>query len=131
MKVLVLSGTKFETKEIENTLEELQNIVGGYIEIPMMSKKFYECDIDMIINEEGKLIEDMNPEIAVVKRSTGDLLDVVMGNIIFASHDTEGNTIALNEEQIDIVKKELSSKAFLNNSNENEIAIAPVRVLYI
>ena len=131
MKVLVLTGTKFEEREIKNNLEELQKIVGGYIEIPMLSRRFYECDIDMIINEEGKFIDDMNPEIAVVKRSTNEVFDVVMGNIIFASHDADGNTTALNEEQIEFVKSELSTLAFLNGSNEDEIAIAPVRVLYI
>lgn len=131
MKVLVLRGSELEEREIENTLEDLQSIVGGYIEIPLLSRKFYECDIDIIINEEGKYIEGLSPEIAVVKRSTGKIVDVVMGNCIFASHDTEGNTTALNEEQIAIVKEELSTLAFLNNSNENEIAIAPVRVLYI
>ena len=38
MKVLVLSNNKLEVKEIDNTLEELQKIVGGYIEIPYLSK---------------------------------------------------------------------------------------------
>lgn len=131
MKVLVLTGAEFEEREIKDTLEELQKIVGGYIEIPFLSRKFYERDIDIIINEEGKFIEGLNPEIAVVKRTTGEVLDVVMGNCIFASHDEEGNTMALSKEQIAIVKDELSTLAFLNNSGENEIAIAPVRVLYI
>ena len=130
MKVLVLSGSEFEVREIENTLEDLQSIVGGYIEIPLLSRKFYNNGIDVIINEEGKLMENIKPEIAIVN-STGKIVDVVMGNCIFASHDSEGNTTALNKEQIAIVKEELSTLAFLDNSNENEIAIAPVRVLYI
>ena len=66
MKVLVLSNNKFEVKEIENTLEELQAIVGGYIEIPFLSRVFADNGIDVIINEEGKLIEGMKPEIAIV-----------------------------------------------------------------
>lgn len=41
-----------EIREIENTLEAFQEIVGGYIEtVP------FEGDLVMIINEEGKLRE--------------------------------------------------------------------------
>ena len=63
MKVLVLSDGEFTTKEIGNNLEDLQNIVGGYIEIPFLSQKFLEHDIDIIINEEGKFIDELTPEI--------------------------------------------------------------------
>ena len=56
MEVLVLSDGKLEAKDIKNTLEELQKIVGGYIEIPFLSKKFFEHGIDIIINEEGIFI---------------------------------------------------------------------------
>ena len=37
MKTLILSNGKLEEKEIENTLETLQKIVGGYIEVPYIS----------------------------------------------------------------------------------------------
>lgn len=57
MKVLVLSGSVFEEREIKNELEDLQEIVGGYIEIPFLSREFNDNKIDVIINEEGKFIE--------------------------------------------------------------------------
>lgn len=124
MKVLVLSNGEFEVKEIENTLEELQKIVGGYIEIPFISKKFFEYGIDMIINEEGKFIEGLKPEIAVLEKGSNRVLDVVMGNCIFASHDEEGNTVELNDEQAQIVLDSLDMVAMLQGGNI-------VRVLYI
>lgn len=124
MKVLVLSNGEFEVKEIENTLEELQKIVGGYIEMPFISKKFLEHGIDLIINEEGKFIEGLKPEIAVLKRGSNTVLDVVIGNCIFASHDEEGNTVALSEEQGQIVLDELSNGAVLSDGNM-------VKVLFI
>jgi hypothetical protein len=99
MKVLVLSNGILKEREINNTLEELQEIVGGYIEIPYLSDVFAENEIDVIINEEGKFIDGLKPEIAVVYEETGRVLDVVYGNCIFASHDDEGNTTALTEEQ--------------------------------
>lgn len=107
MRVIVLSNGKLEVKEIENTLEELQKIVGGYIEIPFLGGIFNRYKINPIINEEGKFIEGLRPEIALIDNNTKKILDVVYGNCIFASHDAEGNTIALNDEQIKVVMQEL------------------------
>lgn len=113
MKVLVLSNNELKEKEINNTLEELQKIVGGYIEIPFLSRVFNENKINIIINEEGKFIEGLKPEIAIIKNN--QILDIVYGNCIFASHDIEGNTIALNEEQTKIVKEELKTEVILTS----------------
>lgn len=129
MKVLVLSNGKLEEKEIKSGLEELQKIVGGYIEIPFLSKKFFNNDIDIIINEEGKLIDGMKAEIAVVNEQHGNILDIVYGNCIFASHDDEGNTIGLNAEQIEIVRNELETVIELINTKTFEEF--EVRVLFI
>lgn len=51
IKVIVKeTGKPCEVKEIENTLEELQRIVGGYIEtVPFL------YDALLIVNEEGKI----------------------------------------------------------------------------
>lgn len=119
MKVLVLSNGELKEKEINNTLEDLQKIVGGYIEIPFLSETFLANEIDMIINEEGKFIDGLRPEIAVVKRGTNTVLDVVFGNCIFASHDEEGNTTELSKEQFDIVNKELETNAVLSVSGND------------
>lgn len=127
MKVLVLSNGELKQQEINNTLEDLQKIVGGYIEIPFLSQKFLEHDIDIIINEEGKFIDGLKPEIAVVKEETGTILDLVMGNCVFASHDTEGETIELNEKQKKIVEKELEYTAVLRYKDKKHM----VRVLFI
>jgi hypothetical protein len=107
MKTLILNNGQLEQKEVNNTLESLQEIVGGYIEIPFLSKVFFENDIDMIINEEGKYIEGLKPEIAIVSKDKGNIIDLVYGTCIFASHDKYGETVALNLEQAEIIKKEL------------------------
>lgn len=107
MQVIVLSNGKLEVKEIENTLENLQSIVGGYIEIPFLAGIFNKYKINPIINEEGKFIEGLKPEIALIDGNTNKILDIVYGNCIFASHDTHGETIGLNEEQIEVVIEEL------------------------
>lgn len=114
MKVLVLENGMLEEKEIENTLESLQKIVGGWIEIPYISHRFAEETIDVIINEEGKMI-GLEPQIAVVRKDDNKILDLVMGNCIFASHDEEGNTVALNDKQIKVIKEELKYEAITSN----------------
>lgn len=129
MKVLVLTNGELKEKEIKNTLEELQSIVGGYIEFPYLSKVFSENEIDTIINEEGKFIEGLKPEIAIIDNKSGQILDVVYGNCIFASHDEEGNTIALNEEQIKIVTEEL--EMIIELMNKNTLENYNVRALFI
>lgn len=107
MKTLILSNGKLEEKEIENTLETLQKIVGGYIEVPAVSRVFSENGIYMVINEEGKFIEGLKPEIAILDDTTGRILDLVYGNCIFVSNDEEGEMVSLSKEQMEIVEEEL------------------------
>lgn len=113
MKALVLSNGRFKEKEIDNTLESLQEIVGGYIEIPFLSKEFDEKEIDVIINEEGKYIDGLRPEIVIVDSNTKKILDVVFGNCIFVSHDEDGNTVELNKKQMKVVMQELQMESTL------------------
>lgn len=129
MKVLVLSNGELKEKEIGTELEDLQEIVGGYIEIPFLGNKFLDNDIDVIINEEGKLIDGMRAEIAIVNEEHGNILDIVYGNCIFASHDEEGETIGLNEAQIQIVMEELETVIEL--MNKRTLEEFEVRVLFI
>lgn len=129
MKVLVLSNSELKEKEIKNTLDDLQEIVGGYIEIPYLSREFNENKIDTIINEEGKFIEGLEPEIAVIKKETNNILDIIYGNCVFASHDQEGNTIELNEEQKKIVKDKLKTDILLKDQSKDKHYL--VRGLYI
>lgn len=124
MRVLVLKNGKLQEKEIKNSLEELQSIVGGYIEFPFLGNKFKDNTIDVIINEEGKFIEGLKPEIAMVDRETKSILDIVYGNCIFASHDEEGNTISLNDEQIKIIMEELQMNVLLSYKNNEKEFVA-------
>ena len=129
MKVLVLSNGELKEQEIGNELEDLQKIVGGYIEIPYLGKTFRDNVIDVIINEEGKFVEGLKPEIAIVDKERGQVLDIVYGNCIFASHDEVGDTIGLTDEQILIVMKELETVIEL--MNKDNFKTFDVKVLFI
>lgn len=73
-------------KEINNTLEEKQNIVGGLIQTEEL-----ENDIDLIYNEESKILNlEMN---RIIKN------DVICGNFIVVGQKN-GVHISLTEQQI-------------------------------
>lgn len=95
IRVLIVEPGKepYETR-IENTLGTLQNIVEGYIEMIEMEK-----GVDLIINEEGKLMN-----LPFNRYITGDML---VGTIIVAG-TKNGETISLSPEMIEKYKKYFS-----------------------
>ena len=129
MKVMILSNGELKEKEIGTELEDLQKIVGGYIEIPYLGEVFRSNGIDVIINEEGKFIEGLKPEIAIVDKNRGAVIDIVYGNCIFASHDKAGETIGLTKEQMQAVTEELETVIEL--INKDTFKEFEVRVLFI
>lgn len=118
IKAMTLSNGELGVVELTNTLGELQKIVGGYIEMHMVSRVFYQHNIDIVINEDGKFIEGLRPEIVILGKETNTTLDVVYGNCVFVSHDNAGNTVGLSDKQIEIVMEELKLGAMLSNKNE-------------
>lgn len=120
MKAIILSNGELEVKEIENKLENLQKIVGGYIEMPYISKVFIQNGIDMVINEEGKYMDDLEPQIAILGKVNNQILDLIYGNCIFVSHDDNGETIGLNDEQIKVVMEELKLDVTLIQKDEEK-----------
>jgi hypothetical protein len=114
MRAIVLENGILKEKEIENSLETMQEIVGGWIERAYMFERFIQERIDPIINEEGKLI-GLEPQVAVLDRDGNRVLDLIMGNCVFVSHDDEGNTIGLTDRQINIIREELGREVFIPN----------------
>lgn len=76
MRVLKIEpGKKPEVLEIGNGLEEMQKLVGGFIQV------LYPFDdpVALICNEEGKLL-DLPPN-RVLRDEEGDIYDVVCGTM--------------------------------------------------
>ena len=75
-----------ETKEIiskdELTLEKMQDIVGGYIQIvPLNNKQVFVC------NEEGKMLDlPFNKEATRIWITSCGMTDIIVGNIILAQN---------------------------------------------
>lgn len=64
---------KARIETIENSLETIQGLVGGYIEVLKLNDY-----VDIILNEEGKLI-GLEPNFRFKH-------DVVVGTVVFVSH---------------------------------------------
>ena len=76
-------------EEIENSLEAMQSIVDGYIEV--FDPWWEEGDgVVVICNEEGKLM-DLAPNI-VIRNESGDIMDVISGTIILTQESGENFT---------------------------------------
>ncbi len=107
MKALIYDGENLYPTEIENTLEDMQEIVGGWIEhVPMESLG----SIDMWCNDEGKLI-NLDPTIALTYK--GKIYDVVCGNVVFLRHDGEGNSVGLTDDDLNFLEKKFNDDACL------------------
>lgn len=88
IRVLVKDpGKPAEVREIDNTLEAVQAIVGGNIEALRISDSVF-C----YLNDEGKLI-NLAPNFVITNGRT--VSDIVCGPVIFFRSDSEGNEISL------------------------------------
>ena len=87
-----------EVKEVESIeYETLSTAVNGMIELVSISE-----DIDMWLNEEGKLI-GLEPNViaTMLFYKAFSQFDIVMGNVIITGgSDDEGNTIGLSDASI-------------------------------
>lgn len=83
-------GEKPKLIEIDNGLDAMQALVGGLIQYVYFDD--IGLGIDMVCNEEGKLIGlDYN---FIWNK------DIVVGTVFFCAADNEGNSISITKEQI-------------------------------
>lgn len=102
IKVVIVEPEKNPySKEIYNTLEAKQEIVGGLIQcVP----SYFSNDIsyDFIMNDEGKLMG------LPLNRFIWDKQDLVAGNLIIAKADEEtGEFVSLTEDEVSFIKERI------------------------
>ncbi len=68
------------------SLQNLQNYVGGYIEVVQVGD-FHGQQVVMVCNEAGKLRGDLKGSFALIVG--GVLVDYIFGNVVFCSQDGE------------------------------------------
>lgn len=95
--VLIKTNGTYEVIEYNNTLDELHNIVEGYIEYVTI-----ENDMFMIVNEEGWLLGlDLN-RLATMFYRPG-----IVGNALIVSVNDEGDNESLSDKQIELLLEKL------------------------
>lgn len=105
MKVVIKRVGQFaQVKEIENSLESMQTVVGGYIEMLPMP-----CDpkMDLVFNEEGKF--ECKPNIVFP-----EIKDVLFGDILVVGTNGKGGTIGLTNKQAAIAMIWLDMRGLTN-----------------
>lgn len=106
-------------RNVSPEYQSLQDLVGGLIEIPFISEKLMENNIDIIINEEGKLL-GLTPQIAIMNR--GKIVDIICGPVVFIGAEREtGNSVSLTYEQIELLQTEIfnGKRAIVELGGEN------------
>ena len=101
MQAIVLkTNLDFDIIELdeENILQQLQEIVGGHIEVPYLGDVFGGFNMVTVINEEGKLRNDLQPSMAI-EDERGNIIDLVYGPVVLLSEDNEGNFKGLDKAQ--------------------------------
>lgn len=83
----------------EDSLTQLQEAVGGYIErVPVDMKH----DLDLWVNEEGLLLrKPLNGILSSVHSIGVERVELLVGDGVFACHDEEGETIGIEENIAD------------------------------
>ena len=92
--LLVKPKKKPEVMEIEDTLESLQKMVGGYIEVVYP----FDDPVGLIVNEEGKILK-LPPDRAL-KDCNGKIYDIIFGDFLITGL-TEENFGSLSDELIE------------------------------
>lgn len=84
-------------KEVEDSFDykDMQEIVGGFIEHLSVTDR-----VDMWLNDEGKLLS-LPTNLFLSYNET--ICDSVQGDIFFTTHDDEGNTTGIDEEDEKVV----------------------------
>lgn len=92
IKVMVKKvGENPEVVYIENDFREMQKLVGGYMERVPFWPQPISRNVDLMCNEEGKMI-GLEPNFAIPG-------DVIMGDVFFSRHEGE-DTVSLTDQDV-------------------------------
>lgn len=104
IRVIVLKPERAELEVIENfdqSLESIQEMVGGYVQTLVLRSKDGR-EVTIWFNEEGKLME-LPINFPIVQE--GKVIELIVGNILVTSINDSGETVGLNDEELDFVKE--------------------------
>ena len=120
IRIFKIENGDIFSKEIKGDLESLQKEVGGS-EIITLCPYWPELDeigIDLYADDNGMLVESPKYSLVEVDDKTGEIKYGVFGNVIFAGHDDDGNTIGLTDEQMAFITDHLKIAGYARYGND-------------
>lgn len=112
MKVLLLTDKGFETKDIQDELSEYYKLIECST-IDIVVRKIAGKTYDIICDDEGLFKE--SPRVTAL---WNDFTPALVGNLIFAHHDAEGNMTGLTDNEIQDI---MQSAMYLCNAEKGMI----------
>ena len=110
-------------KEIKGDLKSLQTEVGGLITLANYYEELEDHGIDIFADDEGLLKADPKTTLIITdKKKRIKVLTALVGNLIFVSHDEEGNTVGLTDDQVDFIKAHLKQLFFFSPNGKLNMA---------
>lgn len=122
MKILLIRPMEVPKEmEIEDSLEKMQRLVGGYIQEIMP----FEDDVALVCNDEGKFMG--LPLNRAIRDERGQVADIIAGDFFLCRAPVESeNFESLTKEQVEKYKKRFQNpERFLKAGNE--IVVIPIR----
>lgn len=114
-KVSMVDGiVKLEFKEVEtdDTLQLCYSEIGcECIDIPYVSRAYGEKGISIVLDDNGKLVDEefqvitgLIVDFADTDEDRPEVIDYIVGNYLLMSYDEEGETVSLTDEQVEYIK---------------------------
>lgn len=97
--------------EIEkDTLSQMQHLIDGYIDhVTWLFPELTKNGIDVWIDDEG-LLKNRSPHVIVYDKNKNDyVVSAIVGTILFARYDDEGETLGLSLNDIEYIKTYISN----------------------
>ena len=99
MKVYGFTGNGAKEMEVENTLEGLQQFVGGYIECINLTE-----ELVLVCNEEGK---NNGMPISTIWLEDGEVVEMIAGPCLVCRSDEEGEFVSIEDSDISVIREKL------------------------
>lgn len=91
----------------------------------IQSRRFKDKWLDIYCDDEGLFKEINRPSILTFNKN-GQLVEQIVGNVFIVSHDDEGNTISLTDEEVEAVLSAVKVMAGLENNEEYTLCICGI-----
>jgi len=96
-----------KSKEIKGDLRSLQEEVGGLITLAPHFDELTEMGIDIYADDEGLLKENPKVTMLILDDKRQNVKEILVGNLVLAGRDEEGDIASLTDEQLDYIRNHL------------------------